>query len=106
ASGCSRRTSRVREWSSVAGPAALNWGCESSAATSKYVKSVSTGANGEITVTAQGFNDTNIDTKIVTLVPYVDASTAMSSTNDIEIGRAPGRGGVVAQDGAGTEELG
>jgi type IV pilus assembly protein PilA len=84
ASACRTTITEVYQTGSVTNPGANNWGCESTAtATSKYVASVSTGANGEITVAAQSFNDTNIDGKIVTLVPYVDNSTAMSSTNDI-----------------------
>lgn len=52
-------------------PAAGDWGCESSVATSKYVKSIATDDTGKVTVTAQGFgandgiNDTTID-----LTPY------------------------------------
>jgi type IV pilus assembly protein PilA len=35
-------------------PTAGNWGCEATSATSKYVASVATGADGTITVTSQG----------------------------------------------------
>src|SRR5215203_4464715 len=46
-------------------PGADGWGCEVGAgtsnpsATSKYVASVRTSANGKVSVTAQGFNDSN-----------------------------------------------
>jgi type IV pilus assembly protein PilA len=84
ASACRTTITEVYQTGSITNPGANKWGCESSSATSKYVKSVQTGVNGEITVQAQGFNDAaNIDDKYVTLVPYKDDSTAMSSTNDI-----------------------
>ena len=63
-------------------PGANGWGCESGAGTSspsvtsKYVAAVTTDADGEITVTAQGFGDSNIDGKFVTLKPMADAATA------------------------------
>jgi len=62
-------------------PAANKWGCESSTQTTKYVKSIETDANGKITVTATGFGDTDIDDKVVTLVPLKDATTAMTSAD-------------------------
>jgi type IV pilus assembly protein PilA len=69
-------------------PGADGWGCEAGAGTSnpsvttKYVASVRTSADGKITVTAQGFNDTDIDTKVVTLVPLASANTpAVFATN-------------------------
>lgn len=49
-------------------PAAGAWGCESSTAASKYVKSVATDGNGVVTVTATGIN-TDVDDKAVTLIP-------------------------------------
>ena len=63
-------------------PGANGWGCESGAGTSnasvtsKYVAAVTTNANGAISVTAQGFNDSGIDGKKVTLVPMANATTA------------------------------
>jgi type IV pilus assembly protein PilA len=55
------------------------WGCEANAggggtAPSRYVKSVETTGNGVITVTTQGFNDSTIDGKTLTLTPYKDAA--------------------------------
>lgn len=59
-----------------------NWGCEVTAGSgSKYVNKVETDANGKITVTAQGFGDSSIDTKTVTLVPLI-GTTPVSATSD------------------------
>jgi len=54
------------------------WGCEATAGSgSKYVNKVSVAANvGKITVTAQGFSDALIDTKVVTLVPLINGVVA------------------------------
>lgn len=48
---------------------ANGWGCESSTPTTKYVKSITTGIEGRITVTAQGFNEPLIDDKTIDLTP-------------------------------------
>jgi type IV pilus assembly protein PilA len=64
-----------------AAPAALGWGCEfgagtsSASTTTKYVAKVLTSLDGLVTVTAQGFNDGQIDAKDVTLQPMFDAAT-------------------------------
>lgn len=69
-------------------PGANGWGCEAGAGTSnpsvttKYVSAITTDADGIITVTAQGFNDTQIDGKVVTLVPLAAANTAAVFTTD------------------------
>ena len=65
-------------------PAGGDWGCESSTATSKYVASIETDGDGMITVTTQGFGDTVIDGKALTLKPLSSA------------GAAPTPGGTVA----------
>ncbi|OGA13635.1 MAG: pilin [Betaproteobacteria bacterium RIFCSPLOWO2_02_FULL_63_19] len=80
ASACRLTISEVFQSASSA-PAANAWGCESSAPQSKYVASVTTDGAGAITVTAQGFSNTNIDTKVVTLVPYKTASAKMTATD-------------------------
>jgi type IV pilus assembly protein PilA len=59
-------------------PSADGWGCESSSQTSKYVKAIHTTADGVVSVTATGFNDTNIDDQSITLTPYLDATTITS----------------------------
>src|SRR4051794_3431360 len=60
-----------------------SWGCESASSTSKYVSSIVTDANGKVTVTAQGTGDTNIDSKVVTLVPLTAAGGAMATPTNI-----------------------
>ena len=58
------------------------WGCESASATTKYVKSVATDGNGVITVTAQNITELTSGTKdALTLIPYVNATTPLASTN-------------------------
>lgn len=70
-------------------PGANGWGCESGAGTSspsvtsKYVAAVTTSADGMITVTAQGFNDSNIDAKVVTLTPLASANTVAVFTTNV-----------------------
>jgi hypothetical protein len=61
-------------------PTAGTWGCESSVATSKSVKSIATDANGGIIVTVQGFGDTNIDDTTVSLVPTAAGKAAITAT--------------------------
>jgi len=71
--------------SGTTGPGANNWGCESSAQTSKYVASVVTDANGLVTVMATGTNEPNIDGKTVTFTPYSDVglTTPMAVATDM-----------------------
>jgi type IV pilus assembly protein PilA len=62
-------------------PAANAWGCEiSTGSGSKYVASVTTTNAGKITVTVQGFNDSTIDGKDITLQPMI--GTAVAATTD------------------------
>ena len=82
ASACRTTITEVYQ-SATTGPGADNWGCEASTEASKYVAKISTDPNGVVTVTAQGFNDTDIDTKVVTLIPYVDDATAMAVGTDM-----------------------
>ena len=77
-------TEVIQTSSSVAIPATIagNWGCEVAAGSgSKYVSSVVTDANGKVTVTATGFNDSLIDAKIVTLVPLINGTPVAGSTD-------------------------
>src|SRR5438128_2624458 len=69
ASACRTTISEVYQTGSLTTVAANAWGCESTAATSKYVASVATDAAGKITVTAQNFGDANIDAKTLELTP-------------------------------------
>ncbi len=89
ASACRTSITEVYQSGNVSNaPVANGWGCEAGAGTSnpsvtsKYVAAVTTNADGAITVTAQGFNDSNIDTKKVTLAPLSAANTlAVYATN-------------------------
>ncbi len=67
ASACRTTITEVVQ-SSDSLPTAGNWGCESSTATSKYVKSVATDGNGVITVTADGI-DAAVNDETITLIP-------------------------------------
>jgi type IV pilus assembly protein PilA len=81
ASGCRTAiTEAYQSGSGSTGPGANNWGCESSTATTKYVAKIETTTDGQIRVTTQGFNDANIDNKLLVLTPYADtaATTAMT----------------------------
>ena len=60
-------------------PGANDWGCESSSQTSKYVAKIETDDAGVITVTAQNVGDADIDGKVVTLIPYKDATNAIGN---------------------------
>lgn len=84
ASSCRTIISEVYQTGvSTTSPGANNWGCESTSATTKYVAKVETDGIGTITVTTQGFSDTNIDGKTIILTPYSDAAltTKMASTD-------------------------
>lgn len=78
ASSCRTTISEVYQSGPATVPVANGWGCESSAATSKYVASVATDANGVVTVTAQGTGDATIDAKTVSLTPQNAAGTALT----------------------------
>jgi type IV pilus assembly protein PilA len=60
-------------------PAAGNWGCESSTATSKYVAKVETDAVGGVRVTVQGINDSTIDGAFVTLIPVATGNVQINT---------------------------
>jgi type IV pilus assembly protein PilA len=81
ASACRTTITEVYQSGSGTAPTANNWGCESASASSKYVSSVATDANGVVTVVATGFNNTAIDGMTIQLTPYKDATTAMVATN-------------------------
>ena len=76
ASSCRTGITEVyQSLTSASGPAANGWGCESASQTSKYVKSIATTSDGVITVTATGFNDTDIDNSTVVMTAYSDAAS-------------------------------
>ena len=86
ASGCRTSITETVQSSSSNLPAANAWGCESSTATSKFVKNVVTDNTGLITVESQGVLNKLSGTSYVTggkvtLRPMVDASTAMANTD-------------------------
>jgi type IV pilus assembly protein PilA len=83
ASGCRTAiTEAVQAASSTTLSVSANgWGCEiSTGSGSKYVTSVTTSTVGVVTVTAQGFGDSSIDGKVVTLIPMIGA-TAVATTD-------------------------
>jgi len=85
ASACRTSITEVFQ-SATSAPGANNWGCEVTNAAgggaSKYVKLIETDPNGKVTVTIQGFApSTGINDKKVTLVPLIDATNPMTSTN-------------------------
>ena len=81
ASACRTTITEVYQSASTAATALVgnDWGCESAAATSRYVASIATDAVGSITVTMANVGDTTIDAKTLTLTPFVDPAlgTAM-----------------------------
>ena len=62
-------------------PAENKWGCESASATTKYVKSVATSAAGVITVEAQNISALTSGKTTLSLIPYVNATTALAATD-------------------------
>ncbi|MBE7939435.1 pilin [Ramlibacter aquaticus] len=82
ASACRTTITEVYQSGSTT-PPADGWGCESTDASSKYVRSVHTDQNGVITVMAQGFNDDKIDQMQIQLVPYRDATTVAKAASDL-----------------------
>lgn len=89
ASACRTSITEVYQSGSASNAPGINgWGCEAGAGTSnpstttKYVASITTTADGKITVEAQGFNDQDIDQKVVTLTPMLNSTTpAVFATN-------------------------
>jgi type IV pilus assembly protein PilA len=61
-------------------PGANNWGCESASATSKYVASVVTTADGRISVAIAGIDGT-VNGQTVNMVPQNAAGAALTAAN-------------------------
>jgi type IV pilus assembly protein PilA len=106
ASACRTSITEVYQSGSASNaPGQNGWGCESGAGTSnpsvttKYVAAVTTSADGKITVTAQGFNDGNIDNKVVTLTPLISLNTPAVFTTNVGQALFGWRCGDVATDG-------
>jgi len=74
ASACRTTITEVYQSASTAATALVgnDWGCESAAATSRYVASIATSAIGAITVTMANVGDAGIDGMTLTLTPYAD----------------------------------
>jgi type IV pilus assembly protein PilA len=87
ASACRTTITEVyQSASSGAFPAGGSWGCEiASGSGSKYVQQVVTDNKGVVTVTARNIDATNIDTKVITLVPFIGATAAAGSA---DVGKA------------------
>jgi len=63
-----------------AGVSAGNWGCEVGATqATKYVASITTGANGQVTASVRNISP-SVDTSVVTLVPLANSSTTATYT--------------------------
>lgn len=85
ASSCRTTISEVYQSGPTTVPGANGWGCESASASSKYVASVATDANGVVTVTSQGVGDATVDGKTVSLTPQNAAGTALTmATNSVQ----------------------
>ena len=74
ASACRTTITEVYQSASTAAAALVgnDWGCESAAATSRYVASIATDPVGAITVTMANVGDATIDGQTLTLTPYAD----------------------------------
>jgi type IV pilus assembly protein PilA len=87
ASACRTTVTEVYQTGSQTTVSANNWGCESTSATSKYVSSITTDANGAVTVTAANIDAANIDGKVVTLVPADANGAPLTYTPGLAINR-------------------
>ena len=100
ASGCRTTITEVyQSGSASSAPAAGAWGCESASQTSKYVKQISTTANGAVRVQATGFGDANIDDNYMYLEPRKnDGTTALTAAADMSTQVGSWACGAVAND--------
>lgn len=84
-------TESVQSMSSDKTGTANGWGCESSTATTKYVNSISTTADGVVTV-APNFTNLGITgtaaTDVVTLTPYAPPASAGADPIALEVATA------------------
>jgi type IV pilus assembly protein PilA len=88
ASACRTSITEIYQSGNSANPPAINaWGCENSAGSaSKYVDTITTDGTGIVTVKMRGFNDPNIDTKVITLAPFKSDGTTALGVSDIGTG--------------------
>jgi len=75
-------------------PGANNWQCESGVL-SKYVAGVATDADGKVTAAIQGISS-SVNSKVVTLVPLIDANTPASVASNLGSGLFGWRCGATA----------
>jgi type IV pilus assembly protein PilA len=81
ASGCRTTITEAYQTATAStAPAAGSWGCESGSATSKYVTSIETSANGHVRVTVATGIDAAATGKTVLLVPGNAAGTALQAS--------------------------
>src|SRR5207302_6409570 len=80
--------------SGVTPPGANNWQCESGVL-STYVAGVATDADGKVTATIQGISS-SVNSKVVTLVPLIDANTPASVASNLGSGLFGWRCGAAA----------
>ena len=62
------------------------WGCGEGSGTggngiTKYVKNIHTTGSGVMTVETQGFGDTEVDSKVIKLVPFSDSTSPMTTSD-------------------------
>ena len=62
-----------------AAPGEGHWGCESATPTTNHVASIAVDDNGKVFVTAYGFNDDDIDGKVLTFTPMIDGAPGVIS---------------------------
>lgn len=91
ASTCRVSISETAQFANSIPTAADGWGCEQNSVggtvgneasgPTRYVRAIATLANGTITVTTKGFDDTDVDNKTITLRP-TDATGAAIALTD------------------------
>ena len=84
ASGCRTSISEVYQSGTSVSGVIDGWGCEITdplLGGTKYVATITTTADGLVSVAARGFSNTTIDGKIVTLLPLATATVAAVGTN-------------------------
>ena len=83
ASQCRTTIAEVYQTAPVGTTVSVNgWGCETTSQTTKYVNSVTTDQNGQITVAASAATDLGgAALGTITLTPYINANTAAQSSN-------------------------
>ena len=64
-------------------PGAGNWGCEG--VTTRYVASLATDVNGKVSIAVRNIN-TNVDTKVLTMIPMASPTLFADTTTDMGAG--------------------